>query len=245
MSARLFRWFVLLPLLGAWVAAQAAPTPPVDPQRARWEACPAIAIPEMTEINDAIERAALPFVVSTFMVTEVGGCDVKEIWGAGTASPDQIRAVLQVAGFSGPINLNPPPEFVKPTNKLKLTVQMPIKLKQGQNLKVKISFHNPLSETRELTWGYDPFRYLVLDISGRPVRWNQSTMEFLPLSISNCPALSACSHTLDIDVPLNHFNPHLSLEPGQYLLRLQTDDLSFGGQVWNETLPDIPFEVVP
>ncbi len=53
----------------------------------------------------------------------------------------------------------------------------------------------------------------------------------------DCPARRTCP--LALEVPLDHFNPTLPLEPGRYVLRLRVFEVGFARQQWTDTLPDI------
>ena len=214
------------------VQAQAS----TNPATAQYLACEAQRQTQMTGIREALQAAQLPFAVGSFGYDQ-SGCVVKDIEGAGTVSAAQVKETLARAGFALEVVSTPLPVFAPAQGRVKLDLLLPLRVPHGQNLTLNLRWHG---KANSILWPDGVLiEYLILDAAGQPVRWSESTLRGLVAFICHAP----CAVPLRLELPLNHFQAGLPLEAGQYALRLQLPVKDATGQ--RETLPDIPFEILP
>jgi hypothetical protein len=178
-------------------------------------------------------------------------CALTKIFSSGTMSLTALDHVLNEAGFAVALDevTTAPPRTFPPTAgdtwPISAEAVAIAPQKTGSVLKVRINLQNWTVFRRELGWGLGSVDYILLNERGETMRWNGDGLIPAVGILGTCTPLNRCT-PLSVNVPLDHFNPALPLEPGRYTLRLRVDDVGIGGGMkLAATLPDLPFQIVP
>jgi hypothetical protein len=172
-----------------------------------------------------------------------------EIYGVGTVSAQVVERALAKAGLKTKVMLStaPPPLHglvTSSTLPLKAEVAPIAPQRAGGKLTAKIGMQNLTFFNLWSTYGTDTVRYALISEHGEVVRWNGNGPVFDIGFSFGCAPFQPCG-ALTADIPLNHFNADLPLEPGHYKLCLTINRLSIGNTTISATLPDVAFDILP